>query len=89
MCEWWLLAISLPALATSSTARAEPLENPHRDCNQQTLEEAIALERLGDREALSRPRAIVRLQADLPGRGVRPVRARAARGEERTMTALG
>jgi len=51
MCRWWLLAISL-ALATSAPARAEPLDNPYRDCSRQTLETAIAFERAGDREGL-------------------------------------
>jgi len=49
MCKWWLLAISL-VLATQ--ARGEPLDNPYRECSAQTLDTAIALERLGDREAL-------------------------------------
>ena len=51
MCRWWLLAISL-ALATSAPARAEPLDNPYRDCSRQTLDTAIAFERAGDREGL-------------------------------------
>jgi hypothetical protein len=51
MCKRWLLAISLATLATS-TVRSEPLNNRYRECSQQTLEEAIALESSGDREAL-------------------------------------
>jgi hypothetical protein len=48
-----VMTIVIAALvALGSTARSEPLDNPYRDCSQQTLEEAIALERLGDREAL-------------------------------------
>jgi hypothetical protein len=39
-------------LALATPARGEPLEAPYRECSQQTLEEAIALERLGDCEAL-------------------------------------
>jgi hypothetical protein len=45
-----MLALLL-ALA-ASTARAEPLQDPYRECSQQTLETAIALERAGDREGL-------------------------------------
>jgi hypothetical protein len=45
-----MLALLL-ALATS-TAHAEPLQDPYRECSQQTLDTAIALERAGDREAL-------------------------------------
>jgi len=51
MCRWWLLAISL-ALATSAPARAEPLQDPYRECSQQTLDTAIAYERAGDKQAL-------------------------------------
>jgi hypothetical protein len=33
-------------------ALAEPLQDPYRDCSQQTLETAIAFERAGDRDGL-------------------------------------
>jgi len=45
----WLLALFL-VLATP--AHSEPLDNPYGGCDRQTLDTAIALERLGDREAL-------------------------------------
>jgi len=47
----WLMLALLLALATS-TAHAKPLHDPYRECSQQTLETAIALERAGDREGL-------------------------------------
>jgi hypothetical protein len=45
----WLLALFL-ALATP--AHSETLDNPYGTCDQQTFDTAVALERLGDREAL-------------------------------------
>jgi hypothetical protein len=39
-------------LALATLVAAEPLDNPYGTCDQQTLDTAIALERLGDREAL-------------------------------------
>ena len=44
------IAVTLMLLVTP--AAAEPLDNPYGGCDQQTLDTAIALERLGDREAL-------------------------------------
>jgi hypothetical protein len=40
------------AIVTVAPAAAEPLDNPYGTCDQQTLDTAVALERLGDREAL-------------------------------------
>jgi len=51
-----VIAITLAAAALLATAaHAEPentLRDPYGHCDQQTLDEAVALERLGDREAL-------------------------------------
>jgi hypothetical protein len=51
MCRWSLLALLLALCA--STAHGEPLQDPYRDCSQQTLETAIAFERAGDQPALT------------------------------------
>jgi hypothetical protein len=51
MCRWSILALLL-ALATSAPARAEPLQDPYRECSPQTLDTAIAFERAGDQQAL-------------------------------------
>ena len=39
-------------LALATPVAAEPLDNPYGGCDRQTLDTAIALRRLGDREAL-------------------------------------
>jgi len=47
-----IILAALLALATSPV-HAEPLHEPYRECSQQTLDEAIAMERAGvDREVL-------------------------------------
>jgi len=47
-----MLFLALLALALATPAHSEPLDNPYGGCDRQTLDEAVALERLGDREAL-------------------------------------
>ena len=43
--------VSVPLGLAVTPAHAEPLDNPYGGCDQQTLDTAVALERLGDREA--------------------------------------
>jgi hypothetical protein len=45
----WLLVLFL---ALASPAHSETLDNPYGECDRQTLDTAVALERLGDREVL-------------------------------------
>ena len=55
-------------LALATPSMAEPLQEPYRDCSQQTLDTALALERAGDRRALRDHSAELRLQAILSPR---------------------
>jgi len=48
MSRWWLALF----LALATPAHSKTLDNPYGGCDRQTLDTAVALDRLGDREAL-------------------------------------
>jgi hypothetical protein len=64
------IAVTLMLLVTP--AAAEPLDNPYGGCDQQTLDTAIALERLGDREALRDHVRSFGCRLVFPREGLRP-----------------
>jgi hypothetical protein len=86
----WVLVLIFVAIVAVCLhlrhARSEPLDSPYGGCDQQTLDEAVALERLGDREALRDHVRSFGCRLIWPREGLRPFPPERKEGRERKQT---